>query len=184
MNKFSIWITTNYTQLEYWAKRRDFNNWADLLSHLTLHLEKNWTVFNSIPDDKKIAWCQGWYKNQVRWLNSKHNVDVFGDEKGGTTFMEFKTEIYDEVVDLDFDLICDYTDEELLWIDDLTEKEIYKIKKIKKFYHSLSNQEQILFDFYFKDMLSQRQIAKKINIPLSAVYNMLKALKLKIKNEF
>lgn len=178
------WISENYNQLEYWAKRRDFLNWSDLLTHLTLHLEKNWSTFNLIPDDKKIAWCQGWYKNQVRWLNSKHNVDVFGDEKAGSSFIEFKTEIYDEVEVIEYDDLCDYTHEELLWIDDLSDSDIQKIRKIKSIYLQLSNEEQVLFDFYFKDMMSQRQIAKKINIPLSAVYNMLKALKTKIKNEF
>lgn len=181
---WSIWISKNYTQLEYWAKRRDFNNWSDLLSHLTLHLEKNWSVFKNIPDDKKIAWCQGWYKNQVRWMNSKHNVDIFGDEFCGSTFLEFKTEIYDQPEDFDIDMICDYDDDELLWVEDLTDEQIYKIRKIKKLYLTFTNEEQVLFDLYFKEMLSQRQISIKINIPLSAVYNMLKALKIKIKNEF
>jgi RNA polymerase sigma factor (sigma-70 family) len=178
------WLSENYTTLEYWSKRRDFTNWSDLITQLTLHLQKNWTTFNLIPDDKKIAWCQGWFKNQVRWLNSKHNVDVFGDELGGRTFMEFKTEIFDCEEEEDFDKNCDYTDEERLWIDDLSDSQISKIKKIKLIYKGLSNEEQVLFDLYFKEMLSQRQIAEKINIPLSAVYNMLKALKTKIKNEF
>lgn len=181
---WSEWISNNYTELEYWAKRRDFNNWTDLLTQLTLHLEKNWQIFVLIPEDKKIAWCQGWYKNQVRWLNSKHNVDVFGDEVGGKTFMEFKTEIFDSEDDGDFESLVDYTPQERLWIDDLTSEQISRVRKIKTIYKSFSNEEQVLFDLYFKDMLSQRQIAQKINIPLSAVYNMLKALKTKIKNEF
>jgi hypothetical protein len=184
MKDWSKWISENYIQLEYWAKRRDFNNWSDLLSHLALHLEKNWSTFETIPDDKKVAWCQGWYKNQVRWMNSKHNVDIFGDEHCGATFIEFKTEIYDQFDEVDFDLICDHTFDERLWIDDLSDEQIWKIKKIKKIYLTFTNEEQILFDLYFKDMLSQRQIAQKINIPLSAVYNMLKTLKIKIKNEF
>jgi len=184
MKDWSIWISENYSGLEYWAKRRDFNNWSDLLSHLTLHLEKNWSTFTTIPDEKKIAWCQGWYKNQVRWMNSKHNVDIFGDGLCGGSFIEFKTEIYDDVHELDLDLICDYTHEERLWIDDFSLSQISKIRKIKKLYTTFTNEEQVLFDLYFKDMLSQRKIAEKINIPLSAVYNMLKNLKIKIKNEF
>lgn len=181
---WQLWISDNYRQLEYWAKRRDFENWSDLISHLTIHLEKNWQTFSQIPDDKKIAWCQGWYKNQVRWLNSKHNVDVFGDEFGGKTFMEFKTEIFEWGEEIEPHMAIDYSQEEQMWIDELDDLSIAKIRKIKAIYQMMTSDEKVLFDLYFTQMLSQREIAKKINIPLSAVYNMLKRLKTKIKDEF
>jgi len=181
---WSEWSEENFELLVYWAKRRDFLNWSDLVQNLIIHLEKNWSWFSAIPDGKKIAWCQGWYKNQVLWLNSKHNIEIFGHDRSKGTDLEFKAEIYDIVQDCNFDDIIDFGEELVWWTEEFSDLQISRLKKIEEIYSTFGPEEQVLFDLYFKNGLSQRDIAKKINIPLSAVYNMLKTLKTKIKNEF
>lgn len=181
---WSEWSEKNFELLVYWAKRRDFLNWSDLVQSLIIHLEKNWHHFEKVSEEKKIAWCQTWFKNQVKWLNSSHNIDIWGHDRKNGHHLEFKTELYDLGECNDFEDFIDLGQEKLWWSDEFSDLQISRLKKIEEIYSTFEPEEQILFDLYFKVGLSQRAIAKKINIPLSAVYNMLKALKTKIKNEF
>jgi len=172
---WQIWITDNFRVLKYWSSKWSFYESDELLQCFAEYLEKNWSKFSQIPDgEQRIKFCQKWFKNNVIWQTTEFNKII---QKPHLPFFEeiYEDEFFCEEVDLDL------TPEEI--DSDLSDEQIYKVRRIAKVYKTLSTEEKVLFDLYFTEMLSQRQIANKINIPLSAVYNMLKALKQKIKDE-
>jgi predicted DNA-binding protein YlxM (UPF0122 family) len=52
---------------------------------------------------------------------------------------------------------------------------------MRKIYLTLDTHQRVLWDLYFSQMLSMRAIGKKLDLPLSAVYNMVVELKSEIK---
>lgn len=177
---WQIWIIQNHDLLTYWAKRRHFAEWNELLQQLVIYIEKNWDTFSKIPDgSQRIKWCQVWYKNHVKWKNSDFNKIIHRpDEVVGLIDEVYEIEDGEEQDWLEVDLLPG----EIRWADGFSFDEVVKLRKIKAAYNKLNDKEKILYDLYFGEMLSQRAIAKKINIPHSAVYNMLKELREKIKN--
>jgi DNA-directed RNA polymerase specialized sigma subunit len=62
-----------------------------------------------------------------------------------------------------------------------SEFDVNRIMLMRKIYLTLDTHERVLYDLYFSQMLSMRAIGKKIDLPLSAVFNMLNDLKIKLK---
>jgi predicted DNA-binding protein YlxM (UPF0122 family) len=52
---------------------------------------------------------------------------------------------------------------------------------MRKIYLTLDTHQRVLWDLYFSQMLSMRAIGKRLDLPLSAVYNMVVELKSEIK---
>jgi DNA-directed RNA polymerase specialized sigma subunit len=166
-----------------WSKRWSHDEWPELLSQMAIYLNKNWSRFSQIPDgEERIKFLQTWMKNQVAWYNSDFNktlrvnnlpeqVDI-GDSE------------YDDLIELKSEVVRDDIKD---WLIDLNQNwndlEIDRLVKIRKIYLTLPSHQKVLYDLYFTKMMSMRDIGKKIDLPLSAVYNMIKELKEKILSE-
>jgi hypothetical protein len=181
MSNWQLWLNKNYKTISFWAKHWHREEWRELLAFLTLYLQKNWSKFSKIPDgDERIKFLQTWMKNNVRWQNSDFNksigVNKFDDE------WEIQSETFEEPYEI---LAEDLPDDVKEFIVDLdrrfTEIEVRQIIVIRKIYLTLPSHERVLYDLYFTQMLSLRQVAKKLQLPLSAVHNMVTDLKKKIK---
>jgi DNA-directed RNA polymerase specialized sigma subunit len=62
-----------------------------------------------------------------------------------------------------------------------SEYDVNRIMLMRKIYLTLDTHQRVLWDLYFSQMLSMRAIGKKLDLPLSAVYNMVVELKAEIK---
>lgn len=184
MNSWQDWLKTNYDILSYWSKNWHRDEWRELIAHLTLYLEKNWPKFSQIPDgDERIKFCQTWMKNNVKWRNSDFNKSIETNNLS-EDFNFDVLEIYEEHYDV---ISEDLSDDVKEFIIDLTrrfsEMEVRQIIKVRHIYLKLPPHERVLYDLYITQMMSLRQVAKKLHLPLSAVHNMVTDLKNKIKRE-
>lgn len=190
MNNWQVWINKNYLKIEYWSKHWAGEDWAELVAHFSLYLNARWSKFSTIPDDEqRIKFMQAWMKNQVNWWNSDfskslrvNNLSV--DEDIESDFGRREEQIaYDDFIELKSELVRDDIKD---WLIDLNRNwndlDIDRLVKIRKIYLSLSSHEKVLYDLYFTKMMSMRQIGEKLDLPLSAVYNMIKDLKKIIKD--
>lgn len=186
MNNWQLWIEKNYKTIAFWARKWHSAEWRELIAHLSLYLEKNWSRFQKIPDgDERIKWCQTWMKNNVKWKNSDfnksiavNNLDETWDDKGA----------YDEVYNEPFDILGeDLTDDLKDYVIDLNRRfdefDCTRILKIRTIYLMLPAHEKVLYDLYFTQMLSIRSVAKKLQLPHSSVHVMIVALRKKIASQ-
>ena len=178
------WITKNYEFLQKWCIAWGKHNWSDLLNHYVIYLHKNWGKFSQIPDGKeRLKFTQTWLKNNSRWRNSE-----FNKEMRVNNLCEQYT-IADECEDNLIDVYCesDRMDIKMWMLDtykEFGEEKGNKIMKMRQIYLTLDTHEKVLYDLYFQNMNSMRDIGEKLNIPLSAVFSMLKELKEKIRIKY
>lgn len=182
MNSWQDWLGENYEIIAFWSRHWHREEWRELLAHLTLYLEKNWSKFSLIPDgDERIKFLQTWMKNNVKWRNSDFNKSI--ENNNLPESFNFETlEVYEEQYDVYAeDLNADVKE----FIIDLnrrfSELEVRQIIKVRGFYLKLPPHERVLYDLYITQMMSLREVAKKLQLPLSAVHNMVTDLKNKIK---
>ena len=191
MNSWQIWFANNYVLISMWSKRWSPDNWSELLSEMTIYLNKNWLKFSQIPDDEeRIKFLQTWMKNQVKWYNSEFNKNIrvnnlSVDEGIQADFGRREEQIaYDDLIELKSEVVRDDIKD---WLIDLNQNwndlEIDRLVKVRQIYLTLPGHQKVLYDLYFTKMMSMRDIGKKIDLPLSAVYNMIKELKEKILSE-
>lgn len=178
-----LWIKNNYTFLETWSKRWSPEDWANLLSLYCIYIHSNWSKFSAIPDnEERIRFSQTWMKNQVNWYNSDFNKTLRVNNLPEQT--EVVDGEYDDLIELKSEVVRDDIKD---WLIDLNQNwndlEIDRLVKIRKIYLTLPGHQKVLYDMYFSNMLSMRDIGKKLDLPLSAVYNMIKELKEKILSE-
>jgi hypothetical protein len=177
---WKTWITMNYPKLETICLKIDKDLGYDLLSHFCEWLNDNEEKFMIIADDDKIKYVYRWMLNQKKWYNSsfskKYKMLSSRDE---ITIQDKGYNQNSDIIDYD-----DYND----WIKDIVnnydEEDAKKIIKMREIYLKLSTIDKVAYDLYFTNMMSMRDIAAKLDIPLSAVYGIIKNLKIKIKNEF
>jgi hypothetical protein len=173
----SEWFNRNYKNLEKWSKYWH-EDWSGLLSSYYEWLVKNWDKFDKMDEESKSKWSMNWFKMNGRvWNNSDFNRqskllaqrEDFEIQEG-----EFLEEHYFEWGDLS------------LWIKDITEnyseKECRELVRCRQLYLTLPLHKKVLWDLYFNQMLSMRDISSKLNLPLTSVYKMIKDLKEEIKN--
>jgi hypothetical protein len=180
MSNWQTWLTHNYKTLSTWSKRWHPTEHGELISFMTLYLEKNWSQFSTIPDGiERIKFLQAWMKNNVKWKNSDFNksirVNNFSDE---FTIADIETNDFLDIKSEDLpENIKD-------WIIDLNRRfgeiDVDRIVMIRSVYLKLKPHEKALYDMYFTQMLSMRSVATKLNLPLSAVYGMILDLKKKL----
>ena len=177
----SKWIEDNYTFLETWAKRWSPNYWDELISFYCLYIDSNWSKFNAIPDDEqRLKFTQTWMSNNTKWSNSDFNKAI------RVNSMSDEYDIPDEPEDNYLEVLCESDREDIKeFMLDLnkrfSEYDVTRIMMMRKIYLGLDTHEKVLYDMYFTQMLSMRAIGKKIDLPLSAVFNMLNDLKIKLK---
>ncbi len=177
MNNWQTWFQLNYKVIAMWSKRWAGEYWAELLSEMTIYLQKNWIRFSAIPDgNERIKFLQTWMKNQVSWTNSDFNKTI------RTNNLPEELDIAEDVSDDLIELKGEYLREDIKdWLIDLhnnwESKQIDQLIQIRKVYLTLESHHKVLYDLYFTQMMSMRDIGKKLDLPLSAVYNMIKELK-------
>jgi hypothetical protein len=174
------WVRDNYTFLETWSKRWSPQYWDELLSFYCLYIDSNWTKFNAIPDDEeRLRFSQTWMKNNVGWRNSDFNKSI------RVNSMDEEYDIREEAEESFIEVTCETDREDIKeFMLDLnrrfSEYDVNRIMMMRKIYLTLETHEKVLYDMYFTQMLSMRAIGKKIDLPLSAVFNMLNDLKIKL----
>jgi hypothetical protein len=119
-------------------------------------------------------------KNNVGWRNSDFNKSI------RVNSMDEEYDIPDIAEESFIEVTCETDREDIKeFMLDLSRRfsefDMSRIMLIRKVYLTLDTHEKVLFDMYFTQMLSMRAIGKKIDLPLSAVYNMLNDLKIKLK---
>lgn len=126
--------------------------------------------------------CQTWMKNNVRWKNSDFNKSI------GVNNFDEQCEDDDNIYEEEFDVLAEDLSEDVKdFIIDLnrrfSEVEAGRIILIRQIYLTLASHERVLYDLYFTQMMSLRQVAAKLQLPLSAVHNMVIDLKKKIQSK-
>lgn len=183
MLSWQQWLEKNYRIISYWARRWHPEEWRELLAFMTFYLEKNWRKFSKIPDgEERIKFLQTWMKNNVNWSNSEFRKSI-----AVNNFTE-EFDLGDEILDDNLDIKAeDIGDDVKEFIIDLyrrfSEEEVLKIISVRKVYLTLQSHEKVLYDLYITQMLSIRGVAKRLNLPMSAVYGMINDLKKKINDE-
>ena len=183
MLSWQQWLEKNYRIISYWARRWHPEEWRELLAFMTFYLEKNWHRFSKIPDgEERIKFLQTWMKNNVNWSNSEFRKSIAVNNF--TEEFDFGDEILDDNLDIRAE---DVGDDVKDFIIDLhrrfSEEEVLKIISVRKVYLTLQSHEKVLYDLYISEMLSIRGVAKRLNLPMSAVYGMINDLKKKINDE-
>jgi len=175
------WIEENYWFLETWSKKWSPENWGDLISMYCLYIDNNWTKFSAIPDDEqRLRFTQTWFSNNVKWRNSDFNKAI------RVNSMDEEYDIPEEAEESFIEVTCETDREDIKeFMLDLnkrfSEYDVNRIMMMRKIYLTLETHEKVLYDLYFSQMLSMRAIGKKIDLPLSAVFNMINDLKIKLK---
>jgi hypothetical protein len=183
MLSWQEWLEKNYRVISYWSRRWHPVEWRELLAFLTLYLEKNWLKFSQIPDgEERIKFLQTWMKNNVNWSNSEFRKSI--EVNNFDEDIWIKDEMIDDMIEIKAE---NSTDDIKEFIIDLykrfSEPEVIKIIKVRKVYLTLKAHEKVLFDLYITQGLSIRGVAKRLNLPMSAVYGMINDLKKKIISE-
>ena len=116
----------------------------------------------------------------VKWSNSDFN------KLGRVNNLDENWEIEDVAEDCRLEVLAESDREDLkLWMKDLYEnfgeEKAAKLMKLRQVYLKLETHEKVLYDLYFTQMLSMRDIGKKIDLNLMAVYVMVKDLKNKLR---
>lgn len=186
MISWQQWFSQNYTVIAFWAKKWHHAEWRELLAHMTLYLEKNWSKFSTIPDDdQRIKFLQTWMKNTVRWQNSDFNKSIGVNNLDETYTGSWVNEgTHEQPYDI---MAEDMTDDIKDFVIDLhrrfDEPDVNKILKIRTIYLQLPSHEKVLYDLYFTQMLSIRGVAQKLQLPTSSVHNMIVELRKKIASQ-
>jgi DNA-directed RNA polymerase specialized sigma subunit len=177
----SRWVTDNYTFLETWSKRWSPTYWDELISFYCLYIDSNWIKFSAIPDgDDRLRFTQTWFKNNVGWKNSDFNKAI------RVNSIDEEYDIPDIAEESFIEVTCETDREDIKeFMLDLnkrfSEYDVNRIMLMRKIYLTLDTHQRVLWDLYFSQMLSMRAIGKKLDLPLSAVYNMVVELKAEIK---
>lgn len=177
----SQWVEENYKFLETWSKRWSPNYWDELISFYCLYIHMNWTKFSAIPDDEqRLKFTQTWMSNNTKWRNSDFNKSI------RVNSMDEEYDIPELSEESFIEVTCETDREDIKdFMLDLnrrfSEYDVNRIMIMRKIYLGLDTHEKVLYDMYFTQMLSMRAIGKKIDLPLSAVFNMLNELKIKLK---
>ena len=177
----SKWIEENYKFLETWSKKWSPQYWDELISFYCLYIDSNWVKFSAIPDDEeRLKFSQTWMKNNVNWRNSDFNKAIRVNSMGE------EYDIPDTPEDNHLEVLCESDRDDIKeFMLDLnkrfSEYDVNRIMMMRKIYLTLETHEKVLYDLYFTQMLSMRAIGKKVDLPLSAVFNMLNDLKIKLK---
>ena len=182
------WVKQNYSWLDSYASIYG-NLKGDCLTHICLYFEDgHWTKFNIIPDHEKPKWVRAFFRNQVRWTNSpvsrENKTNNLTDEQ--IDWFENAYEMPDDSSHIQIEISAEDTNPDIKeWIIDCStqfgEDRTDKLLQVRLLFRkSLSLPEQILYGLYFEEMLTHRQIAKRLRIPLTSSFFMVKKLENKL----
>lgn len=181
------WVQTNQSWLQSYASIYGELS-GDCLTHLCLYFEDgHWSKFEIIPDADKPKWIRAFFRNQVRWTNSPVSRD---NRTNNLTHeqIEWFENAYDQPDshNVQMEIEAEDANSELKeWIADCNaqfgEDRTDKLLQIRLIFHKmLTLPEQILYGLYFEEMLTHRQIAHRLKIPLTSSFFMVKKLENKL----
>ena len=185
-------ITDNYIELKVMSKRWAGLDWVDLLSYYTIWIEKNWPRMILLPHNDQMRFSQTWLKNNAKWYNSEYNKSKVvnnlqspTDDEGDNLEPLYDTEPgYDDMIELRSEAL---PEDIKVWLFDLSqnfpERDVERLVKMRTIYLQLQTHERVLWDLYFTQMLTMRDISDKLNLPLTSVHIMISDLKIKIKKD-
>lgn len=167
-------------------------DWGDLISLYYLYLKKSgWAKvhkgevvpFSQLNEDKKSKLTRKWMKSNSKW----DNVDFC--EMRVNDLSEEMTQIEDVEFEDPMDILIgaeDINDSVKEWIEDITRRygEHRANKLIEVRYHylnSLTLPEKVLYDLTYTQEMTTRSVAKKLGIPHTSCYLMVRDLNNKLK---
>lgn len=178
------WVEVNYKEIVKLSKYYT-EDWRTIITYFYLWLDKdaNWTKFSKLGHNDKMRWTNTWFRNNAKWPNSDFNKD----NKVNDLDHEFDETWYEgEQSPINIEIGAESTSDSIKeWLIDIelnfTELQASRLITLKTIYITkLDMKDRVLFDMYFTDMLSMRDISKKINIPLASVHQMIVVLRKKI----
>ncbi len=116
----------------------------------------------------------------AKWSNSEFNRTYLVNN------LPENWEIDDVGEDDMIEVMCESDREDIrLWMIDLhrnfSERDSERLMKLRECYLELDTHERVLWDLYFQQMMSLRDIGKKLDLPHMSIYSMINELKKKIK---
>lgn len=186
-----IFIVGNYNQLKLMSRRWGGGDWVDLLSYYTIWIDKNWYKIVSLPHEDQMKFSQTWLKNNSKWYNSEYNkMKAVNNLNPPTDDSDMDLEPLQPDYEPGYDDMIELRSETLpedikVWLFDLStnfsEKDVERLVKMRSIYLELLTHEKVLWDLYFSQMMTMRNISEKLNLPLTSVHLMINDLKTKIK---
>lgn len=185
----NTWIETEYKTISLLAKNYTKTEYKTLVSYYYMYLYTNWPKLDVMCHTDKMKYTNKWFSNNAKWKGDgrKHSGSKFNQDKTINNLPE----VYDFEIGEDS---CKYieisaenvSDDIKGWLNDIEHTFCDagdKIIKVRALYISkyFETTDRVLYDLYFTQLLSGRQIAKKLNIPHSSVHVMLRDLKNKIR---
>lgn len=174
------WFSNNYNILKNIAKQYT-KDYSDLVSLYYIYLDKRgWVKISHLTDDELGRFSRKWLKSNSRWQNVEFEQMKVNNLPEYTWVEDLSYYPTDILIDSE-----NSSDKIKEYIRDLSEnfgdEGASKIILIKYHYeNSLSDHERILFDLTFTEMLTTRGVAKRLRIPHTSTYIMIRDLNKKI----
>ncbi len=149
----------------------------ELIADLYLHLVKKWESLRDMPEEELVAYSMRVCYNYARWHNSAFNKRARRMPNG--------CELHPESIGSEDNSALDAPEHDRAYVLDLestyTDRQVSRIMAVRKIAKALTGHERILYDMHFNQMMSYRTIAEAVKLPPNSIYDMLAALKSKIK---
>ena len=188
-----IFIVKNYGRLKLMSRRWGGGDCIDLLSYYTIWIDRNWIRLVNLPHDDQMKFSQTWLKNNSKWSNSEYNkmkavnnLNPVTDNDDSDVNLEPIQKDYEPGYDDMIELRSETLPEDIkIWLFDLSqnfsEKDVGRLVKMRAIYLELQTHERVLWDLYFTQMMTMRDISYKLKLPLTSIHLMIAELKTKIK---
>jgi DNA-directed RNA polymerase specialized sigma subunit len=130
-----------------------------------------------------LKFTNTWLKNNSKWYNSSFNKEIRINN------LNKQFTIQDESEENLINVYCESDRKDIKdWMVDtyreFGEETGDKLMRFRQIYLTLHTHEKVLYDLYFTNMKSMRDIGEILGIPLSAVFSMLTELKQKIRDKY
>ena len=191
--EIDAWVSDNYSYLDDLTKynfRYNKNEDMDMISYYYLYLlDRGWRKIYTLSDIDKRKFTKKWFHNTSRWqvLKTKngkptHELGELGVNNIPEDFIFIEEADFQIDIEINSEDLPDYMKD---WIVDMTQEfgeSVDKLILVRYHYlNSLTLPEKVLYDLTYTQMMTIRQIAKKINIPPSATFNMVRDLEKRLK---
>jgi len=180
-------IEVNYLTLRQLSIKKCLNtqfNPDDLLNELVIYLHKNEEKINNIVSNKQgkkdplLRFSNDWLYNSTNYKANKYDTNFTS---------KF---IVKEKIQLDsINIQIEETSEETIDLHDLSPEQQNKVLFIRNLFSQLNQFEQKLFHYHFNEDLPHYTISERLNktgikVSASSIYNLLRELRKKIKEEY
>lgn len=183
------WFEHNYKNIAKISKY--YTTDKTLITHYYLWLIKHpnrWEKMSEMTSVERMKFTNTWLRNNNGWENSDYSKDKRVNNFGEIWDDEYTIEVEYEnplSIEIGSENTSDDIKEWLIDIESNFGENADKIILLRKIYLSKNfhTTDRVLYDMYFTDMMSYRDISKKLNIPLSSIHLLVNELKNKIKEK-